>query len=83
MESKFIRTTTVTGRSYDYFKTIKILNVSQAAFYMSKGVELKDVKQSEDKNGKPILVFYFYRDDTKEAYDLWCKARQVNNNDLP
>lgn len=76
MNDEFYRQSTVTGKSYDVFKTIKILNASQCAFYMHQGVELRDIKQSFDKKtGKPILVYYFYRDETKEAYDTWCKQK--------
>lgn len=76
MNNEFYRISTVTGRSYDVFKTVKILNISQAAFYIYKNVELRDIRQSFDKKtNKPVLVFYFYKEDTYEAYDEWCRNK--------
>lgn len=76
MSEEYFRLSTVTGKSYDVFKTVKILNIQQVCYYLSKNVELRDIRQSLDKNGKAVLVFYFYKDDTKEAYDEWCKNKE-------
>jgi hypothetical protein len=62
-----------TGKTYDPKKAVRILNMYQAAAYMNHGVALIDLWSSKDiKTGKPILVFIFDRDESKEAYDLWC-----------
>ena len=62
-----------TGKTYDPNKAVRILNMHQAAAYMNYGVALIDLWSSKDtKTGKPILVFIFDREESKEAYDLWC-----------
>ena len=62
-----------TGKKYDPGKSVRILNMQQVAAYMDYGVELIDLYPSKDnKTGKPILVFIFDREESKEAYDLWC-----------
>jgi len=62
--------------SYNPFLCVKILNYKQACFYVSQGVRLRDIKLSySEKTKEPLFVYYFYREDTKEAYDKWC-----NNN---
>ena len=66
----------VTGKEYDMFSLIRILNIKQAAFYMSLGVELQDLEISQDrKTGEPIMVFCFIREETKNAFDKWCNQR--------
>ena len=63
-----------TGKTYDPNKAVRILNMPQAAGYMDYGVKLLDLYTSKDiKTGKSILVFIFDREESKEAYDLWCK----------
>lgn len=62
-----------TGREYETKKVIRILNAQQAAAYIKHGVELLDLWLSKDKDGKPILVFIFDREESKEVYDMWCK----------
>lgn len=61
-----------TGKTYDPANAVRILNMQQVAAYLNYGVNLIDLYSSKDKNGKPILVFIFNREETKEAYDLWC-----------
>ena len=63
-----------TGKTYDPTKAVRILNMQQVAAYMNYGVDLIDLYSSKDvKTGKPILVFIFDKEESKEAYDLWCK----------
>lgn len=62
-----------TGREYETKKVIRILNAQQAAAYIKHGIELLDLWLSKDKDGKPILVFIFDKEESKEVYDLWCK----------
>ena len=77
MPEEFFRFSTVTGKSYNFFQCVKILNNKQAAFYMANGVELRDIRISKDKNDKACLVFYFYKNETKQAYDAWCKQKET------
>lgn len=63
-----------TGKVYDSSKAIRILNANQAAAYIKHGITLLDLWLSKDINtGKPILVYIFDKEESKEAYDLWCK----------
>ena len=67
----------VTGKEYDLWSVIKILNPKQAAFYCSRGLELQDIEVSEDRKTKePVFVYYFNKEDTKEVFDIWCKRKQ-------
>lgn len=72
MGEQFFRISTVTGRSYDVLKTVKILNIAQATAYMDNDVFPVDIKISKDKNNKRCLVFYFDKEESSEVYDKWC-----------
>ena len=64
----------VTGKDYYPSKVCRILNLSQVAKYLSWNVELLDVYPSIDqKTGKQVLCFIFDRQNSKKAYDAWCK----------
>ena len=70
----YYKVSKITGKTYDLFSIIRILNIQQVIFFLSKQIPLQDIEVSEDRNtGKPVLVFYFNREDTREAYDEWCK----------
>jgi hypothetical protein len=74
---KYIKYSDTTGRTYNIFGCVHILNIAQAIYYMQHHVKLLDLQISEDrKTGNPILVFVFNKDDTKEAYDLWCLNKE-------
>lgn len=74
---KFIRKSKITGKEYDVFKSIRILNISQAIYYLENRIELQDLFISQDrKTNKSVLVFVFLRDDTKEIFDTWCKKKK-------
>ena len=74
MNEEFYRHSTVTGKSYNVFDCIKILNIYQAIYYMEHEVYPVDILISEDrKTKKKCLVFYFIRSETKIPYDEWCK----------
>lgn len=78
MAEPYYITSSVTGRTYDIFSAIRILNVRQVAYYMESGIPLQDIEVSQDrKTGLPVLVFYFNRDDTKEVYDIWCNQEHT------
>mgnify|MGYP004483211885 CR=1 FL=1 len=69
---------TRTGKTYFPNKVVRILNIQQIIAYLNYGVELLDIYPSIDyKTKKPLLVCLFDRENSKEAYDLWCK-RQLN-----
>lgn len=77
MNEKHYETSSITGRTYELFSQIRILNIQQCIFYLENGVVLNDIEISEDrKTHMPIMVFLFNRDDTREAYDKWCKRRE-------
>lgn len=77
MGQKFYKKSEATGKTYDIFDTVVIMNPRQAAFYAARGVEVEDLRLSEDrKTGDPVFCFIFKREDTKEAYDEWCKRRE-------
>lgn len=77
----FIRKSKITGREYDVFQSIRILNITQAIFYLENKIELQDLIISQDrKTNKSVLVFVFLRDDTKEIFDTWCKRNEVKQN---
>lgn len=60
----------LSGREYDPNEVIKILNCTQAGFYWANGVCPVDCYLGYNKK----IVFLFYREETKEVYDLWCKG---------
>lgn len=72
----YYKTSSVTGKTYDLFSVIRILNVAQSAFYEANGVKFVDLEISADrKSGRPVWVFLYNRDDTKEVYKKWCDAK--------
>ena len=81
MNNTFYKTSETTGKTYDVFDGITIMNAWQAAFYCANGVELQDLKLSEDrKTGDPVFCYIFKREDTREAYDKWCKRKERKND---
>ncbi len=82
MTDEFYRFSTVTGKSYNVFSTIKILNPTQSAFYIYNSVYPVDIRISEDrKTEKKCLVFYFIRSETKEVYDKLCSNNGVEKKE--
>lgn len=85
MENTYYRRSITTHKQYNIFDKdiLKIINPLQAAFYVSRGCDLLAVKPSTDrKTGEPIFVYWFFRSDSKQAYDEWCN-RKREQNDLP
>lgn len=78
MEEKFVKRSAITGKKYDVFDgVITIINPLQAAYYVSQGVDILDVQLSTDrKTGKPILIYLFRREETKEVFDQWCRQKE-------
>ena len=71
-------TSKITGRTYDLFAVVRILNIQQSIWYLKNGVPLEDMEIGEDrKTGLPVLVFLFSRAESQNAYDSWCKNRKT------
>lgn len=74
MEEEYLRRSPLTGKKYNLFDCVRIVNITQATAYMSNDVWPVDIKISENAdNGQKCLVFYFIKNETKELYDKWCK----------
>lgn len=60
---------------YNVWDVVHILNIEQAKFYMENGVKLVDLdfSKSRTNSDRTVVVFIFNREDTREAYDTWCK----------
>lgn len=68
-----LRYSKITGRYFNVFETVRILNIAQATYYIENDSFPLDVYASKDlKTERPVLVFVFAREDTKELYDSWC-----------
>lgn len=75
---KDLVTSEVTGKTYDPSKVVRILNMKQAAAFCTQGCKIIDVYPSVDyKTGEPLMVILFLKEDTREAYDLWCKHELI------
>lgn len=62
------------GKEYYASEAIRILDPAQAAAYWVNDVIPLDIYPSKNwETGKPILVFVFKRNETKEVFDRWCK----------
>lgn len=63
------------GLKYNIWDVVHILNIEQAKFYMANGVPLIDLDFSKSRShpDRTVVVFIFNREDTREAYDTWCK----------
>ena len=76
MEGSIFTTSKITGKTYSNYNSIRILNMYQNYFYLKNGVPLQDIELSTDrKTGRPLFVFVYNRDDTKEAFDSWCRQK--------
>ena len=58
----------LTNQKYKTENTVKIVNTRQAGLYIKNNIPLVDLFWS-----KNALVFVFNREESKGAYDLWCK----------
>ena len=68
MSDQYLTKSIITGREYDLFSCVKIVNIQQACAYMDNGVYPVDIK----KTNKRCVVFYFDKNESKEVYDKWC-----------
>lgn len=72
MADEFYRTSNLTGRTYNFFETVKIKNMNQAAAYIENDVFPIDVRAGREENGKRVIMFYFDKQESKEVFDKWC-----------
>lgn len=72
-DNEFFKYSRITGRKYNVFNTIRILNLAQSMAYIENGVLPVDITVGRNKNDQRCLIFYFIKDDTTEVYDKWCK----------
>lgn len=56
------------NKEYLTENTVKIVNTRQAGLYIKNDIPLVDLFWSKD-----ALIFVFSREESKVAYDLWCK----------
>lgn len=80
----FYRYSRITGKSYNVFNTIRILNLKQSMAYISNGVMPVDLKiEKNDECEHPRLVFYFIKDETIEVYNKWCNHElEITHEDM-
>lgn len=69
----YTRKSRITGKYFNLFESVRILNLKQVTAYIDNGIMPLDIYTSRDENNKPVLVFLFDREETKKVYDLWCK----------
>ncbi len=68
----------ITGRTYDLFGIVRILNLYQIQFYLERHVPVQDIEMGSDKKtGKPVVIFYFNKADTYDAYNEWCNRGNI------
>lgn len=64
----------MTGKEYRPKDVVRLLNVYQATYYISRDILPVDIYSSADyKTGEPRLVFLFNRQESKDVYDAWCR----------
>jgi hypothetical protein len=73
MAEAYMRYSRLTGKKYNVFDCARIYNLGQSIAYMRNGVLPVDIKIGENREGVPILVFYFIKEETEIVYDLWLK----------
>lgn len=69
----YYKTSKITGKTYDLFSIVRIINLQQVKAYITNGGEVLDVVVGENDDNKIMVVFYFDREKTKDLYDKWCK----------
>lgn len=76
MGDEFFRMSTVTGKKYNIFETVKILNINQCIYYMQNGFYPVDIKISQNEKENKCLVFYYDKNETKKIYEDWRSLRK-------
>ena len=68
-----------TGRTYCPSDCLRLCNLKQLCFYMTKGVEILDIYPSKDfKTGEDIIVYVVNKKESQKAYKEWQESK--NNN---
>lgn len=72
----------MTGKEYRPKDVVRLLNIYQATYYISRGILPVDIYSSSDyRTGEPRLVFLFNRQESKDIYDAWCRRNgKVKDN---
>lgn len=65
--------TNLCPRDYDTKEVIRVYNPKQRDLYLMNGIMPVDIYTSINEDNKKILVYIFLKEDTREAYELWCK----------
>ena len=77
MAQPYYTTSKITGKTYNVFDTVIIMNPRQAAYYCHEGLELQDLEISDDrKTGEPVFCYIFLRSESRPYFDAWCKKKQ-------
>lgn len=76
MKDEYYRLSTVTGKKYDVFKCVKLLNLNQCMYYMQNGIYPVDIKITENDKGNKCLVFYYNKEETQKIYEDWCSRKR-------
>ena len=80
---EYLRYSRLTGKKYNVFECVKIYNMNQAMAYFDNGVLPVDIKIGENKStGKPIFIFYFIKEETKDVYEAWINHSLEVGNDI-
>lgn len=56
---------------YDRSDVVFIRDLEQIKYYISKGAHPVDLHVEEDKSGKRMLCFVFYKSETRPLYEKW------------
>lgn len=69
---EFYRKSLILGKEYNFFNTVKIKNLNQAAAYIEAGIFPVDIRVCRNEQDKRMIVYYFDKDESKEVFDKWC-----------
>lgn len=66
-------------RPYSPNEVVRLVNTKQWKLYIQNHIYPIDIYSSVNKKGEPIIVMVFLKDQTQEAYKLWCKYELEDN----
>ena len=76
MGDEFYRLSTVTGKKYNVFDCVKILNLKQCMFYMENDIFPDDIKIIRNEKGEKCFLFYYNKDATRDVYNKWLSQKK-------
>ena len=79
MSIPYYKTSPITGKTYNLFDMVQILNIQQVCYYIKNKIPVEDIEVTEDRGGKPRLVFLFSKKNSYMAYEEWKKMRFIND----